>query len=113
MSGLSVAAAYAPVPAVGSLVYVPGTGRSSGGRSGPAVGCRGLIGVVTSWSRDVRSGRVVALNCRWFDLNFRPVFSDSVGPRAVLPWSPGVSCATPCAAPVGWGVDCAACGYRR
>lgn len=113
MPGLSVAAAYAPVPAVGSLVYVPGTGRAPAGWSYASVGCRGLIGVVASVSRDVRSGRVVALNCRWFDLNYRLVFTDSVPPLSVLPWSPGVSCATPCAAPVGWGVDCAACGYRR
>lgn len=114
MSGLSVAAAYAPVPAVGSLVYVPGTSYSRPGWSYASVGCRGLIGIVASVSRDIRSGRVVSLNCRWFDLNYRLVFVDSVPPRAVLPWSPGVSaCATPCAPVVGVGADCAGCGYRR
>jgi hypothetical protein len=113
MSGLSVSVAYAPTFPVGSLVCVPGVGRAAAGWSYASVGYRGLIGVVSSVSRDLRSGRVVSLNCSWFDLNYRLVFTGPVAPRAVVAWSPGVSCATPCAAPVGWGVDCAACGYRR
>jgi hypothetical protein len=112
MSGLSVSAAYAPVAPVGSLVYVPGSISSGPSWSYASSGCRGLIGVVVSWSRDVRSGRVVALNCRWFDLDFRPVFTDSVPPRSVLAWSPGVGCGRSCPPVVGVGVRCAGCHYR-
>lgn len=113
MSGLSasaIAAAYAPVAPVGSLVYVPGSSATPGG-SLATRGLRGRIGIVRSHSRDIRSGRVVALNCSWFDLTWRLLGTDSVGPRAVLPWSPRVGCGADCAPVVGFGVSCAGCGY--
>jgi hypothetical protein len=108
---LSVSAAYAPVAPVGSLVYVPGSGSARPGWSYASVGYRGLIGVVSSYSRDLRSGRVVSLNCSWFDLDFRLVFTGPVAPLAVLAWSPRVPCPSNCAPVVGWGVRCAGCHY--
>lgn len=114
MSGLSIAAAYAPVAPVGSLVYVPGTSFSPGGSVSPSdLGYRGRIGIIRSYSRDIRSGRVLSLNCVWFDLTWRPVGTGPVSLRAVSAWSPGVGCGAGCAPVVGWGSDCAGCGYRR
>jgi hypothetical protein len=113
MSGLSVSAAYAPVAPVGSLVYVPGTSFSpAGSLSVSDRGYRGRIGVVRSYSRDVRSGRVLSLNCLWLTLDFGPAGSGPVSPRAVVAWSPGVGCGAGCAPVVGFGSSCAGCGYR-
>lgn len=112
MSGLSVAAAYAPVSPVGSLVYVPGTSFAPAGSLSPSdAAYRGRIGVVVSHSRDIRSGRVVALNCRWLSLDFAVVGAGPVSPRAVVAWSPRVGCGADCAPVVGWGSSCAGCGY--
>jgi len=99
MSGLPV------LPAIGSLVYVPGTSFTRAGWSYASVGCRGLIGVVQS----VNGGRV---GCHWFDLNWRRVASDVVPASHLRPWVAGVGCGADCAPVVGFGASCAACAYR-
>lgn len=100
---------YPAAPAVGSLVYVPGTSFS--GRPSASV-FAGLVGIVQSVQRDVRSGRVLSVGAHWFDSSWRRVANDVAPVRHLLPWSPGVGCGADCAPVVGFGSSCAGCGYR-
>lgn len=103
--------AYLPAPAVGSLVYVPGTTFAPRRSCYCCRGYVGQIGIVRSVQRDIRTGRVLTVACSWFDLDFRPLGSGPVGVGHVLPWSPRVGCGADCAPVVGFGASCAGCGY--
>jgi len=113
MSG-RVLPAYVPALPVGSLVFVPGSSSDPALRRSVTAlsGMRGLVGIVSSVQRDVRSGRVLSYGCSWYDLTWRLVCTGPVAASTVSPWSPGVGCGADCAPVVGFGFNCAGCGYR-
>lgn len=78
---------YPTAPAIGSLVTAPMD------RKPCYSGCdcyrnRGYCGIVTSVHRDIRTGRVLTLGVRWFNLDWTCVGSGPVVLSHVGPWSP-------------------------